>query len=65
MPSILFDPGTSHSFISVRYANTHELPYIIMCKLMVVIAPKGPIEANYTCCKIDKLFWEEFFGLHL
>jgi hypothetical protein len=50
---ILFDPGASHSFISASYVNTHELSYIIMCKLMVVITSKGPIEANYTCCKND------------
>jgi hypothetical protein len=29
---------------------------------MVVITPKGPIEANYTCCKMDitilgRIFW--------
>jgi hypothetical protein len=51
--SILFDSRASHSFISAHYANTHELPYITMCKPMVFITPKGPIEANYTCCKID------------
>ena len=33
-----------------------------MCKPMVVITPKGPIEANYTCCKMDitilgRIFW--------
>jgi hypothetical protein len=50
---ILFDSGASHSFISASYANTHELPYIIMCKPMAVITSKGPIEANYTCCKND------------
>jgi hypothetical protein len=49
----MFDYGALYSFISARYANTHELPYIIMRKPMVVITPKGPIEANYTCYKID------------
>jgi hypothetical protein len=29
------------------------LPYIIMHKPLVVITSKGPIEANYTCYKID------------
>jgi hypothetical protein len=53
LASILFDSRASHSFIYARYANTHELPYIIMRKPMVVITPKGPIETNYTCSKID------------
>jgi hypothetical protein len=30
LSSILFDSRASHSSISARYANTHELPYIIM-----------------------------------
>jgi hypothetical protein len=51
--SILFDSRASLSFISARYANTHDLPYIIMRKPMVVITPMGPIEATFTCCKID------------
>ena len=51
--SILFDYRASHSFIFARYANSHDLPCIIMRKLMVVITPKGPIEANFTCFKID------------
>jgi hypothetical protein len=62
LTSILFDSGALHSFISAWYANTHELPYIIMRKPTVVITPKGPIEANYTCYKIDiiilgRKFW--------
>jgi hypothetical protein len=59
--SILFDSRASHSSISARYGNTHELPYIIMRKHMVVITPnKGPIKANYMCCKIDNYFGKKF-----
>jgi hypothetical protein len=45
--TILFDSGATHSFMSARYANTNELPLKIMKTPMVVITPKGPIEANY------------------
>jgi hypothetical protein len=62
--SILFDSGASHSFISAHYVNSHNLPYIIMCKPIVVITPKGPIEENFTCCQIDitilgRKFWSK------
>jgi hypothetical protein len=33
-----------------------------MRKPMVVITPKGPIEANYTCCKIDITILGRNFG---
>ena len=45
--AILFDYGATHSFISARYVNTNELPLQNMQKPMIVMTPKGPIEANY------------------
>jgi hypothetical protein len=45
--AILFDSGATHSFIFARHANTNELPLQNMQKPLVVITPKGPIEANY------------------
>jgi hypothetical protein len=45
--TILFDSGATHSFMSVRYANTNELPLRNMKTPMIVITPKGPIEASY------------------
>jgi hypothetical protein len=45
--TILFDFGATHSFMSARYANTNELPLKIMKTPMIVITPKGPIEANH------------------
>jgi hypothetical protein len=45
--TILFDSGATHSFMSARYANTNELPLQNMKTPMVVITPKGPVEANY------------------
>jgi hypothetical protein len=45
--TILFDSGATHSFISARYTNTNELPLQTMKTPMVVVTPKGPVEANY------------------
>jgi hypothetical protein len=44
---ILFDSGATHSFISSRYANTNELLLQNMQMPLVVITPKGRVEANY------------------
>jgi predicted aspartyl protease len=45
--AILFDSGATHSFSFARYANTNELPLQNMQKPLVVITPKGHVEANY------------------
>jgi predicted aspartyl protease len=60
--AILFDSGATHSFISVRYANTNELPLQNMQKPLIVITPKGPVEANYmtnrlTLTIMGREFW--------
>jgi hypothetical protein len=59
---ILFNSGATHSFISARYANTNELPLQNMQKPLVVITPKGPVEANYmtnrlTLTIMGREFW--------
>jgi hypothetical protein len=60
--SILFYSKASHSFISTRYVNANNLPYLAMCRPMVVITPKGPNEATYMSHKIEvtilgRKFW--------
>jgi hypothetical protein len=59
---MLFDFGATHSFISARYVNTNELPFQNMQKPMIVITPKGSIEANYmtnrlTLIIMGREFW--------
>jgi hypothetical protein len=47
MPAtILFDFGATHSFMSARYANTNEITLLNMREPMIVITPKGSVEAN-------------------
>jgi hypothetical protein len=50
--AILFVSSATHLFISARYANTNELPLQNMQKPLIVITPKGPIEANYITNKL-------------
>jgi hypothetical protein len=50
--TILFDSGATHSFMSARYANTNEIPLQHMRKPMIVITPKGPVEANHMTHKL-------------
>jgi hypothetical protein len=59
---ILFDSRATHLFISARYANTNELLLQTLQKSLIVITPKGPIEANYmtnrlTLTIMGKEFW--------
>jgi hypothetical protein len=60
--AILFVSGATHSFIFARYATTNELPLQTMQKPLVVITPKGPVEANYmthrlTLTIMGREFW--------
>jgi hypothetical protein len=60
--TLLFDSGATHLFMSARYANTNELPLQNMKTPMIVITPKGPVEANYmthrlTLTIMRRKFW--------
>jgi hypothetical protein len=60
--ALLFDSGAMHLFISARFATTNELPLQNMKTHMVVITPKGPVEANYmtqrlTLTIMGREFW--------
>jgi predicted aspartyl protease len=60
--TILFDSGATHSFMSARYANTNEIPLINMRKPMIVITPKGPIEANQMTRRLTLTIMGREFG---
>jgi hypothetical protein len=60
--TILVHYGATHSFMSARYANTNELPLKNMKTPMLVITPKGLVEANYmthrlTLTIMGREFW--------
>jgi predicted aspartyl protease len=50
--TILFDYGATHSFMSARYANTNELPQRNIKTPMIVITPKGLVEASHMTHKL-------------
>jgi hypothetical protein len=60
--TILFDSGATHSFMSARYANTNEIPLLNMRKPMIVITPKGPIEANHVTRRLALTIMGREFG---
>jgi hypothetical protein len=60
--TILFDSGATHSFMSARYANTNEIPLLSMRKPMIVITPKGPIEANQMTRRLTLSIMGREFG---
>jgi predicted aspartyl protease len=61
--AILFASGATHSFISAQYANTNELPLQNMQKPLIVITPKGHVEANYMTNRLTlKIMGREFWA---
>jgi predicted aspartyl protease len=60
--ALLFDSGATHSFMFAQFATTNELPLQNMKTPMVVITPKGHVEANYmtqrlTLTIMGREFW--------
>jgi hypothetical protein len=60
--TILFDSGATHSFMSARYANTNEIPLLNMRKPMIVITPKGPVEAKQMTRRLTLTIMGREFG---
>jgi hypothetical protein len=60
--TVLFDSGATHSFMSARYANTNEIPLLNMRKPMIVITPKGHVEANHMACRLTLTILGREFG---
>jgi hypothetical protein len=60
--TILFDSGATHSFMFARYANTNELPLKNMKTPMIVITPKGPVEASYMTHRLTLTIMGREFG---
>jgi hypothetical protein len=48
--------------MSARYANTNELPLKNMKTPMIVITPKGPVEASYMTHKLTLTIMGREFG---
>jgi hypothetical protein len=48
--------------MSARYANTNEIPLLNMRKPMIVITPKGPVEANQMTRRLTLTIMGREFG---
>jgi hypothetical protein len=51
--TVLFDSGTSHSFISSSFVVKHHLPITIMKQTMLVSSPGGEIRTKHICPTIS------------
>jgi hypothetical protein len=50
---VLFDSGTSHSFISAAYVEKHNLPIALLRFQMIVSSPGGDMPARQLCPKVN------------
>jgi hypothetical protein len=50
---VLFDSGTSHSFISTTYVEKHNLPIALLKCQMIVSSPGGDMPARQLCLKVN------------
>jgi hypothetical protein len=50
---VLFDSGTSHSFISAAYVEKHNLPIALLWFQMIVSSPGGDMPARQLCPKVN------------
>jgi hypothetical protein len=50
---VLFDPGTSHSFISAAYVEKYNLPIALLKCQMIVSSPGEDMPAWQLCPKVN------------
>jgi hypothetical protein len=50
---VLFDSGTSHSFISAAYVEKHNLPIALLWFQMIVSSPGGDMPVRQLCPKVN------------
>jgi hypothetical protein len=48
-PTILFDSGASHSFISSSFIAKHSLPIATMKYTILVSSPEGEMRTKHIC----------------
>jgi hypothetical protein len=50
---MLFDSGSSHSFISATYVGKHNLPLPLLRCQMIVSSPRGDMPTRQLCAKVN------------
>jgi hypothetical protein len=62
---VLFDFGALHSFISITYVGTHNLPLALLKCLMIVSSPGGDMPVRQLCSKVNLNIWRVDFVANL
>jgi hypothetical protein len=52
---VLFDSGASHSFVAANFVQKHNLPLSMLKNRMVVISPRGDMNARHVSPKVSIL----------
>jgi hypothetical protein len=52
---VLFDYGSSHSFIAANFVQKHNLPLSMLKNQMIVSSPRGDMQARHVCPKVSIL----------
>jgi hypothetical protein len=52
---VLFDSGSSHSFIAANFVQKHNLPLSMLKNWMIVSSPRGDMHARHVCPKVSIL----------
>jgi hypothetical protein len=52
---VLFDSGTSYSFIAANFVQKHNLPLSMLKNRMIVSSPGGDMHARHICPKVNIL----------
>jgi hypothetical protein len=52
---VLFDSGSSHSFIAANFMQKHNLPLSMLKNRMIVSSPGGDMHARHVCSKVSIL----------
>jgi hypothetical protein len=50
---VLFDSRVSHSFISTKYVEKHNLPIALLKCQMIVSSPGGDMPARQLCPEVN------------
>jgi hypothetical protein len=51
--SVLFNSGTSHSFVTNQFVEKHNLPMNPMKKQFLVTSPGGEMKASHICPRVN------------
>jgi hypothetical protein len=51
--TILFDSGTSHSFVTEQFVAKHDIPMSSMKTHLLISSPNGEMKSTYICPRVN------------